>query len=132
MVEGVKRRRRFRHAFNRAAIDAIPGGRSASRVAAEPGPPHRLVRSWLRWAEGRSPEVTRAPTPPAAGIGQKRTTNCTQASGMTAVAQASKTLSAPVSTSNPKPASTPPSTGCTRPAVRAKPRRSAGTDPRAA
>lgn len=63
MVEGVKRRRSFPDAFKWEAIGAMRGGRSASQVAAELGLPDRLVRSWLRWAEGRSPGVSGAPTP---------------------------------------------------------------------
>ena len=61
MVEGVKRRRNFPDAFKWEAIAAMRGGRSASQVAAELGLPDRLVRSWLRWAEGRSPGVSGAP-----------------------------------------------------------------------
>ena len=60
MVEGVKRRRSFPDAFKWEAIAAMRGGRSASQVAAELGLPDRLVRSWLRWAEGRSPGVSGA------------------------------------------------------------------------
>jgi len=62
MVEGVKRRRSFPDAFKWEAIAAIRGGRSASQVAAELGLPDRLVRSWLRWAEGRSPGGSGAPS----------------------------------------------------------------------
>ncbi len=39
------------------------GGRSASQLAAELGLPDRLVRSWLRWAEGRAPGGNGAPAP---------------------------------------------------------------------
>ena len=63
MLEGVKRRRSFPDAFKWEAIAAMRGGRSASQVAAELGLPDRLVRSWLRWAEGRSPGVSGAPAP---------------------------------------------------------------------
>jgi transposase len=64
MSEGVKRRRSFPEAFKREAVAAIRGGRSVSPVAAELGLPDRLVRSWLRWAEGRVPTASGAPTPP--------------------------------------------------------------------
>lgn len=63
MAEGVERRRSFPDAFKRQAIAAIRGGRAAARVAAEPGLPDRLVRSWLRWAEGRAPGGSGAPVP---------------------------------------------------------------------
>jgi transposase len=63
MTEGVKRRRSFPGAFKREAVAAIHGGRSVSQVAAELGLPDRLVRSWLRWAEGRSPGASGVPAP---------------------------------------------------------------------
>ncbi|HEV7267341.1 MAG TPA: transposase [Falsiroseomonas sp.] len=63
MLEGVKRRRSFPEAFKREAVAAIHGGRSVSQVAAELGLPDRLVRSWLRWSEGRPAEASGAPTP---------------------------------------------------------------------
>ena len=53
MVESVRRRRTFPEAFKREAVAAVRGGRSVSQVAAELGLPDRLVRAWLRWAEGR-------------------------------------------------------------------------------
>ncbi len=62
MVDEVKRRRSFPEAFKREAVAAIRAGRSASQVAAELRPPDRLVRSWLRWAEGR-PAASGAPAP---------------------------------------------------------------------
>jgi transposase len=66
MTENVKRRRSFPEAFKREAVSAIRGGRSVSQVAAELGLPDRLVRSWLRWAEGQAPAASGvpAPTPP--------------------------------------------------------------------
>ena len=63
MLEGVKRRRSFLEAFKREAVVAIQGDRSVSQVAAELGLPDRLVRSWLRWSEGRPAEATVAPAP---------------------------------------------------------------------
>ena len=74
MVEGVRRRRSFPDAFKWEAIAAMRGGRSASQVGAELGLPDRLVRSWLRWAEGRAPEGSGAPSPAdqAAEIAQLR------------------------------------------------------------
>jgi transposase len=57
MTENVKRRRSFPEAFKREAVAAIRGGRSVSQVAVELGLPDRLIRSWLRWAEGRPAEV---------------------------------------------------------------------------
>ncbi len=52
MSDDVKRRRSFPYAFKRETVAAIYGGRPVSQVAAELGLPDRLVRSWLRWAEG--------------------------------------------------------------------------------
>ncbi len=68
MVDEVKRRRSFPEAFEREAAAAVRGGRSVSQVAAELGLPDRLVRSWLRWAEGRPLVGSGAPasTPPPA------------------------------------------------------------------
>jgi transposase len=63
MSEGARRRRSFPEAFKREAVVAIRGGRSVSQVAAELGLPDRLVRSWLRWADGRPSAVSGAPTP---------------------------------------------------------------------
>ena len=63
MSEGVKRRRSFPEAFKREAVAAIRGGRSVSQVAAELGLPDRLVRSWLRWAEGQAAAASGAPAP---------------------------------------------------------------------
>ena len=63
MTENVKRRRSFPEAFKREAVAAIRGGRLVSQVAAELGLPDRLVRSWLRWAEGRAPAASGAPAP---------------------------------------------------------------------
>jgi len=63
MPEVVKRRRSFPEAFKREAVAAIRGGRSVSQVAAELGLPDRLVRAWLRWAEGRAPAASGAPAP---------------------------------------------------------------------
>jgi hypothetical protein len=34
------------------------GARSVSQMAAEPGLPDRLVRSWLRWAEDHAAEAS--------------------------------------------------------------------------
>ena len=53
MAEGGKRRRFFPDAFKLEAVAAVRGGRPVSQVAAELGLPDRLVRGWLRWAEGR-------------------------------------------------------------------------------
>ena len=53
MSEDAQRRRSFPEAFKLETVAAIRGGRSVSQVAAELGLPDRLVRSWLRWAEGR-------------------------------------------------------------------------------
>jgi transposase len=59
MAESNRQRRVFPEAFKLEAVAAIRGGRPVSAVAAELGLPDRLVRAWLRWAEGR----------PAAGSG---------------------------------------------------------------
>lgn len=68
MAENVRRRRTFPDAFKREAVAAIRSGRSASQVAAELGLPDRLVRGWVRWAEGRAPVGSYASgtTPPHA------------------------------------------------------------------
>ena len=63
MAEGEKRRRVFPDAFKLEAVAAVQGGRSVSAVAAELGLPDRLVRSWLRWAEGRTAAGSGAPVP---------------------------------------------------------------------
>ena len=63
MVESVKRRRTFPDAFKLEAVAAIRGGRSVSQVAAELGLPDRLVRAWLRWADGRPAGGSGAPAP---------------------------------------------------------------------
>ena len=63
MLEGARRRRSFPEAFKREAVAAIRGGRSVSAVAAELGLPDRLVRAWLRWAEGRTAAGSGAPVP---------------------------------------------------------------------
>src|SRR3954468_15139759 len=54
MAESDRQRRFFPDAFKLEAVAAIRGGRSVSAVAAELGLPDRLVRAWLRWAEGRT------------------------------------------------------------------------------
>jgi transposase len=64
MVESGKRRRFFPDAFKREAVTAVRGGRPVSAVAAELGLPDRLVRGWLRWAEGGGTAGSGAPTPP--------------------------------------------------------------------
>ena len=63
MAESEKRRRVFPDAFKLEAVAAVQGGRSVSAVAAELGLPDRLVRSWLRWAEGRTAAGSGAPAP---------------------------------------------------------------------
>jgi len=66
MVESGRKRRTFPEAFKREAVAAVRGGRPVSQVAAELGLPDRLVRAWLRWAEGRvgARNGAPAPTPP--------------------------------------------------------------------
>jgi transposase len=64
MVESGKRCRFFPDAFKLEAVAAIRGGRSVSAVAAELGLPDRLVRAWLRWAEGRTAAGSGALAPP--------------------------------------------------------------------
>ncbi len=63
MAESNKQRRLFPEAFKLEAVAAIRGGRSVSAVAAELGLPDRLVRTWLRWAEGRTATESGAPAP---------------------------------------------------------------------
>jgi transposase len=63
MTESGKRRRTFPDAFKLEAVLAVQGGRPVSQVAAELGLPDRLVRAWLRWAEGRGPVGSGAPAP---------------------------------------------------------------------
>ena len=66
MAESNRQRRSFPDTFKLAAVAAVRGGRSVAAVAAELGLPDRLVRSWLRWAEGRETAGSGAlaPTPP--------------------------------------------------------------------
>ena len=63
MAESNRQRRFFPDAFKLEAVAAIRGGRSVSAVAAELGLPDRLVRAWLRWAEGRMAAGSGAPVP---------------------------------------------------------------------
>ena len=63
MAESNRQRRSFPDAFKLEAVAAIRGGRSVSAVAAELGLPDRLVRAWLRWAEGRTAAASGAPAP---------------------------------------------------------------------
>jgi transposase len=63
MAESNRQRRVFPDAFKLEAVAAVQGGRSVSAVAAELGLPDRLVRSWLRWAEGRTAAGSGAPAP---------------------------------------------------------------------
>ena len=63
MAESNRQRRFFPDAFKLEAVAAIRGGRSVSAVAAELGLPDRLVRAWLRWAEGRAVAGSGAPAP---------------------------------------------------------------------
>lgn len=65
MAESDRQRRFFPDAFKLEAVAAIRGGRSVSAVAAELGLPDRLVRAWLRWAEGRTAAGSGAPVPTA-------------------------------------------------------------------
>jgi transposase len=65
MAESNRQRRLFPDAFKLEAVAAVRGGRSVSAVAAELGLPDRLVRTWLRWAEGRTAAGSGAPAPPA-------------------------------------------------------------------
>jgi transposase len=63
MVESGRKRRTFPDAFKREAVAAVHGGRPVAAVAAELGLPDRLVRAWLRWAEGRAASGSGAPAP---------------------------------------------------------------------
>ena len=63
MAKSNGQRRFFPDAFKLEAVAAIRGGRSVSAVAAELGLPDRLVRAWLRWAEGRTVAGSSAPAP---------------------------------------------------------------------
>ena len=63
MAENNRQRRSFPDAFKLEAVAAIQGGRSVTAVAAELGLPDRLVRAWLRWAEGRTAAGSSAPVP---------------------------------------------------------------------
>ena len=63
MAESNRQRRFFPDAFKLEAVAAIRSGRSVSAVAAELGLPDRLVRAWLRWAEGRTAVGSGAPVP---------------------------------------------------------------------
>src|SRR5215207_9399114 len=63
MAESNRQRRSFPDAFKLEAVAAVRGGRSVSAVAAELGLSDRLVRAWLRWAEGRTAAGSGAPTP---------------------------------------------------------------------
>ena len=67
MAENGKRRRFFPDAFKLEAVAAVHGGRPVSQVAAELGLPDRLVRGWLRWAEGRGTTGTGTAAPPPPG-----------------------------------------------------------------
>jgi transposase len=67
MAENGKRRRFFPDAFKLEAVAAVRGGRPVSQVAAELGLPDRLVRGWLRWAEGRGTAGSGTAAPPPAG-----------------------------------------------------------------
>ena len=61
MTGNVRRRRTFPDGCKWEAVAAIRSGRSASQVAAELGLPDRLVRGWVRWAEGGAPVGGDAP-----------------------------------------------------------------------
>ena len=63
MAESNRQRRLFPEAFKLEAVAAVRGGRSVSAVAAELGLPDRLVRAWLRWAEGHTAAGSSAPAP---------------------------------------------------------------------
>ena len=94
MSEEVKRRRSFPDAFKREAVAAVDGGRSVSQVAAELGLPDRLVRSWLRWAEGRPclASGAPAPTPPRAQAVPARRVGSNPADQAAEIAQLRKEL----------------------------------------
>jgi transposase len=68
----------FPDAFKLEAAAALRGGRSVIQIAAELGLPDRLVRAWLRWADGRglaagggapAPRPAREPAAPARRVG---------------------------------------------------------------
>jgi transposase-like protein len=63
MAESNRQRRSFPDAFKLETVAAIQGGRSVTAVAAELGLPDRLVRAWLRWAEGRTAAGSGTPAP---------------------------------------------------------------------
>ena len=63
MAESNSQRRSFPDAFKLEAVAAVRGGRSVTAVAAELGLPDRLVRAWLRWAEGHAAGGSGAPAP---------------------------------------------------------------------
>ena len=63
MAESNRQRRFFPDAFKLEAVAAVRGGRSVSAVADELGLPDRLVRAWLRWAEGHTAAGSSAPAP---------------------------------------------------------------------
>ena len=63
MAESNRQRRSFPDAFKLEAVAAIQGGRPVTAVAAELGLPDRLVRAWLRWAEGRTAAGSGTPAP---------------------------------------------------------------------
>lgn len=63
MAEGNRQRRSFPDTFKLEAVAAIRDGRSVTAVAAELGLPDRLVRAWLRWAEGRTAAGSGTPVP---------------------------------------------------------------------
>jgi transposase len=76
MAESNRQRRLFPDAFKLEAVAAVRGGRSVSAVAAELGLPDRLVRTWLRWAEGRTAAGSGGgapprPPPPPGGAGRR-------------------------------------------------------------
>src|SRR3954454_8723582 len=72
MAESNRQRRFFPDAFKLEAVAAIRSGRSVSAVAAELGLPDRLVRAWLRWAEGRTAVGSGAPAPTQQQAAQAR------------------------------------------------------------
>src|SRR4051794_28166036 len=69
MAENNRQRRFFPDAFKLEAVAAIRGGRSVSAVAAELGLLDRLVRAWLRWAEGHTTRERRAGADARQGAG---------------------------------------------------------------
>lgn len=94
MMENAKRRRIFPDAFKWEVVAAIRGGRTASQVAAELGLPDRLVRAWIRWAEGRVPVGSGAParTPPHAQAVPARRVGPSPADQAAEIAQLRKEL----------------------------------------